>query len=688
MRLTLKAKLATSFASVLILLGASGYYGISSLGSANQTMETFVDRPFAQSNRMNGIWASMESIGRSLNASTYVMDEAKRAEIRSNIEGLVGTISTDLNAYKNLIGAEDTVAIAGAQKLVDAWAAYQPSVKDVLDLLDENGTLRADQLNRNQFRPMLKELTDDLEKVRAALIAANAVGPLRNAIGDLRSTLPDLALHVTSSIAITDKEALDALKIPYADAMSRLDRGFASLTALAGPAYAAPIANIVDQWGKTKPLAEQVFALGIANTDGYAIQRITTDTRPRILAMIAQAKELLGYEVTVARRFADESSVAYLSTRNLQMSLVLGGLLLGAGAALWMSLSITRSLRRAVSLADEIGAGDISKQIDVRSNDEIGDLLRSMNAMSAKLSQVMTEVTQSAEQVAAGSSQSAAAAEQLSSGATEQAAASEQASAAIEQMSANVRQNADNANTTEKIATQASASAARTGTAVTASVAAMRTITEKISVIQEIARQTDLLALNAAIEAARAGQHGKGFAVVASEVRKLAERSQEAAREIGALSSQTLLTSEEAGQMLESLVPDIQRTAELVSEISAACREQSIGIDQINQAIQQLDQVTQSNAGAANEMSATASQLSAEAGRLQENAAYFKLGQRSQTVSREARQASVQSLQAKVKAFGDTYADRRATPVKEQAPASEGLVLDLDGDQPFERLSA
>jgi len=367
---------------------------------------------------------------------------------------------------------------------------------------------------------------------------------------------------------------------------------------------------------------------------------------------------------------------------------VIGGLVLGAGAALWMSLSITRGLRRAVDLADDIGAGDVSKRVDVRSQDEIGDLLQSMNAMSAKLSHVMTEVRQSSEQVAAGSSQSAATAEQLSSGSTEQAAASEQASAAIEQMSANVRQNADNASTTEKIAVQASANAGRTGAAVAASVNAMRVITEKISVIQEIARQTDLLALNAAIEAARAGSHGKGFAVVASEVRKLAERSQQAAQEIGALSSETLLTSEEAGQMLDALVPDIERTAELVSEISAACREQSVGIDQINQAIQQLDQVTQSNAGAANEMSATAAQLSTEAARLQENAAYFKLGERGPSVPQETRQANVRALQAKVKAFGNAHAARRPSVAGTQAPADDGFALDLDGGRDFERMSA
>ncbi|MCJ9673083.1 methyl-accepting chemotaxis protein, partial [Neorhizobium sp. SHOUNA12B] len=148
---------------------------------------------------------------------------------------------------------------------------------------------------------------------------------------------------------------------------------------------------------------------------------------------------------------------------------------------------------------------------------------------------------------------------------------------------------------------------------------------QKISIVQEIARQTDLLALNAAVEAARAGEHGKGFAVVASEVRKLAERSQAAAAEISALSGETVQVATEAGEMLNKLVPDIQKTAELVSEISAACREQDVGASQINEAIQQLDKVTQQNAGASEEMSATSEELAAQAEELQASIAFFKV---------------------------------------------------------------
>ncbi|MDK4717707.1 methyl-accepting chemotaxis protein, partial [Rhizobium sp. CNPSo 4039] len=216
---------------------------------------------------------------------------------------------------------------------------------------------------------------------------------------------------------------------------------------------------------------------------------------------------------------------------------------------------------------------------------------------------------------------------QLSQGATEQASSAEEASASMEEMAANIKQNADNAAQTEKIARQSAKDAEISGQAVDRAVNAMRTIAEKISIVQEIARQTDLLALNAAVEAARAGEHGRGFAVVASEVRKLAERSQAAAAEISSLSGETVTVATEAGDMLSRLVPDIRKTAELVAEISAACREQDIGASQINEAIQQLDKVTQQNAGASEEMSATSEELAAQAEELQASIAFFKVDQ-------------------------------------------------------------
>lgn len=195
----------------------------------------------------------------------------------------------------------------------------------------------------------------------------------------------------------------------------------------------------------------------------------------------------------------------------------------------------------------------------------------------------------------------------------------------MEQMAANIKQSAKNASDTEKMALKSASDARESGEAVSRAVTAMQTIAEKILVVQEIARQTDLLALNAAVEAARAGEHGRGFAVVASEVRKLAERSQSAAGEISNLSGNTVRAAQEAGEMLEELVPDIERTSQLVAEISRASQEQDAGATQVNVAIQQLDKVTQENTSAADEMSTTAEALASQAEQLQASIKFFRV---------------------------------------------------------------
>jgi methyl-accepting chemotaxis protein len=272
-----------------------------------------------------------------------------------------------------------------------------------------------------------------------------------------------------------------------------------------------------------------------------------------------------------------------------------------------------------------LAKGDLTETIEAEYSGLFGQLKGDINLTMERLSSVMKDVQSNSNSIASASKEVSGTAESLSQGASEQAASVEETSAAVEQMGASINQNSENARVTDGIATESSNGAKQGGESVLATVQAMKDIADKISVIEDIAYQTNMLALNAAIEAARAGEHGKGFAVVAAEVRKLAERSQVAASEIGQLTGDSVKVAEQAGGMLEKMVPDIARTAELVQEIAAASEEQAGGVGQITSAMQQLDQVTQQNAAASEELAATAQEMRDQSQTLIDVISFFRL---------------------------------------------------------------
>jgi methyl-accepting chemotaxis protein len=282
-------------------------------------------------------------------------------------------------------------------------------------------------------------------------------------------------------------------------------------------------------------------------------------------------------------------------------------------------------VNEAISVLQEVEKGNLSKKIEGNYKGQLDSFKNTVNNTTSKLLEIISDVRNAADNLASASEQVSSTSQSMSQSSSEQAASVEETSAAIEQMSASINQNTDNAKVTDGMAGKAAKEAVEGGQAVNQTVAAMKQIAERIGIIDDIAYQTNLLALNAAIEAARAGEHGRGFAVVASEVRKLAERSQVAAQEIGELAGSSVSKAEMAGKLLEEMVPSIQKTSDLVQEISAASAEQSTGVNQINTAMNQLNQITQQNASASEQLAATAEEMSGQAELLQQAVGFFKV---------------------------------------------------------------
>jgi len=341
----------------------------------------------------------------------------------------------------------------------------------------------------------------------------------------------------------------------------------------------------------------------------------------------------LGAVLHEIEKFTEEAAMKAVAQEKSVVKLliisVLIALVVGIAVAFWIVRSILRQLGAEPSevseLAERIAEGDLTMDLNAIDTNKITGVFGAMISMQQKMVDVVQQIQNNSHQISAAAQQVSDTANSLSEAATEQASGVEETSASIEQMGASISQNSENSQMTDKIATESSTAAQEGGTAVEETVNAMMQIAEKITIIEDISYQTNMLALNAAIEAARAGEHGKGFAVVAAEVRKLAERSQVAASEISTLTGDSVKVAEKAGMLLEKMVPDITKTAELVQEITAASEEQSSGVGQINSAMQQLDKVTQQNAAGSEELAATSEEMQAQSETLQEVVGFFRL---------------------------------------------------------------
>ncbi|MES2760879.1 MAG: methyl-accepting chemotaxis protein [Bacteroidota bacterium] len=441
------------------------------------------------------------------------------------------------------------------------------------------------------------------------------IGKMRSAIHDLEDAKGSNALKENQILLLrkTEKDYLLRANLEYVDKYNNaIDQLLSNKKISRSNTTVNHLTNYKNAFNVIVALDK---AVGFHEKEGLMseLRGAVHQVEPTIDEMITSVEEII-----VA---ADANAVSLIYT------FLVIGLFVAVIISVLVIRSIVRSMQYAVITLDKIANGDLNVEIEVKSQDEIGVLLNSMKFMATKLKDIVTNIQSASFNITSASTQMNSSAQVMSEGATEQASSVEEISSSMEEMAANIQQNTNNSVQTEKMAQTAAREISEGNESVHKTIESMKTIANKISIVGEIARQTNLLALNAAVEAARAGEHGRGFAVVAAEVRKLAERSQEAATEINNLSFSSVDIAQKSGELLNNVVPNIRKTAELVQEITAASKEQNAGSEQVNSAIQQLNQVVQSNAATAEELAATSEELNAQAEQLTDMIGFFKIGE-------------------------------------------------------------
>ncbi len=621
MRLTILQKLAlfvTAISAVMLVFGAFNYF-----------LFNHFDRYVNVTAKLNDLITYTEKIRESDN-SFNLWDVKNSTFFETGQSEYIQSFDENVQSAKTILAEMKESALV---KNYD----YQEDINEIEILL-------------NSYESKFKELVE--AKTRFGFEDYGLVGRMREAIHQIESQLTESDLQVYMlTLRRHEKDYLLRRDLQY---QNRFNSVAAQMKVAMTNDYSLPT-NLIDQYQST--FAELVTldqAIGLDLNQG-----LSGEVQAAIVSLNEKQNEL----VANIESGTDQSRTSYAYLIYAAVGI---GILLSVFGSYLFSRSLRRSFTGAFEAIQSVTKGNLDVGIDTSSQDEIGMLLLQLKTMVEKLREIVSVVITSSQSIANASQEMSRSSQVMSEGASDQASSAEEVSSSMEEMAANIEQNTANAKETEGLSVEGASKIEESNEMVKRTLDSMKTITDKISIIGEISRQTNLLALNAAVEAARAGEHGKGFAVVAAEIRRLAERSQVAAKEIDEESMLGIEIAQASMEVLDKIVPEIKRTAELVGQIASASIEQNSGADQINNAIQNLNNVVQQNAAVAEEIAASSEELSNQANVLSDAISFF-------TVEAEEHMSSYTFEGAEEETTEEASTEQKEKNVKE----ASGIEIDL-----------